>query len=515
MKVGGLRAAGVVLLLVLGAASIYHPLRALPLDVWDFREFLPILERHDGMAAQWQALLTYYGTHGRMNPLFYLTFVLQFNLFGADATGWQAIRFLVMCLDVALVAGLALRLGSSRWGATLAASLFIVATPAVSGWVQLMAEPLALLSLLAAVHLALGLRTARHEALRVLGILGGLAGLLLLKEVVGVLGALLVVFAILGWPTPSLPIGRPRLSVIVLAVGAVLLAVAVAGMIVKVRHTTGATGYGMAYGSAPLQPGRLWHNVMASVMPVRGEGRTMLSLLYPTNLLLIALAGTALFIRRRRPGAAMWYALALGLAIPVVGALAYWPWPKFDAFYALPFFLGPALLLGAALTVIEGAGRRIAWVGRGAAMLAVGYAVIPASRSVEATGARIELNASVARLLGRLMPADTVIILGPATGARQLPVRGEELRDYALALRWAGREQVPSVRDADCPSYQPDAGERTVFVSYSYGCGRLPAPRLRLIASYAWRDWVTLAPGRDTLTADLDGAAVARALAPR
>jgi hypothetical protein len=504
------------MLMLAGAAFLYHPHHTLPLEVWDFREFLPILERHDGMGAQWQALLEYYSTHGRMNPLFYLTFVVQFNIFGMDATGWQMVRFVVMAVDVALIAGLALRLGTSEWGATLSAALFVVATPVVSGWVQLMAEPLALLALLLAIHGTLGLHTAPRGTLRVLGILGSLACLFLLKEVVGILGALIVVLGALGWPLPAWPSGAARQRSLGLTVGAMVLAVATLGMIVVVRQTPDATGYGMAYGSAPLVVGRLWHNVAAIVMPVRSEGRAMQSLLYPTNLLLLALLGGALVVVwRRRVAVQRWYAVALGAAMPLLGALAYWPWPKFDAFYALPFFLGPALLLGAALTVIEGEGKRTAWIGRCMAMLAVGYAAIPASRSVEATGARIELNASVARLLGRFSAADTILMLGPASGARRLPVRGEELRDYALALHLATREQMPVVVDADCPAYRPGASERTVFVSYSYGCGRFPAPKVRLMTTYGWRDWLTLAPMRDTLSADLDGAGVARVLAPR
>jgi hypothetical protein len=505
-------AAGVFLLLC-GAALLYHPTKSLPLEVWDYREFLPILEAQHGVVAQWRALLEYYGTHGRMNPLFYLTFVAQFQAFGADATGWQLIRFMVMGANVVLVAGLARRLGASRWGALLAASLFVVATPAVSGWIQLMAEPLALLTLLGAIHLAIDFRVAPQGSPRVLGILAALAALFLLKEVVGVLGALVVVFALLGWPVPSVPDWRRNPRILLLASGALLLALATAGMILTVRHAPRATGYGMAYGSAPLSLSRLGHNVVAILMLVRGEGRALLSLLYPTNLLLLGVVcGACWILMRRSRQPALWYALALGSAIPLVGALAYWPWPKFDAFYALPFFLGPALVLAGTLTVVEGHGRWSAWVGRGAAVLAVAYAAIPASRSVEATGARIELNASVAQLVGRLTSADTVVVLGPTTGPRVLPVRAEELRDYAVALHWMAPDDAPWVHDADCPAYQPDPGGQTLFVSYSYGCGRFPAPRMRLIATFAWRDWLTLTRVVDTLSADLDGGALSRVM---
>ena len=66
--------------------------QTLPLDIWDFREFLPILNRTHGGWAQFVALLDYYAHHGRMNPLFYATFVVQYHWFGVDASGWQWLR---------------------------------------------------------------------------------------------------------------------------------------------------------------------------------------------------------------------------------------------------------------------------------------------------------------------------------------------------------------------------------------------------------------------------------------
>ncbi|HRX18968.1 MAG: hypothetical protein KC544_05145 [Gemmatimonadetes bacterium] len=501
------RAVPILGVLVL-AWLIYRPLATLPVAVWDFREFLPILDAGSGIADRYRALLDYYAGHGRMNPLFYLTFVLQHAAFGADPIGWQVVRFAVMAIDLVLLWWFAGRLGADGWGRFVATALFAVATPVVGGWIQLMAEPLALLALLGAAHLALGYREAPRWPLRAAGIVGCLAVAFLCKEVVGVFGAVVVLLAVAGWPIPRVPAPVERTRVIALALAALLVALAVGAMILAVRSGPEATGYGMAYGSAGLSPARLWHNLVATTLPVRPEGRAALALLYPANLVLVALAMLGLHGWRPADARVRGWALGLGLLLPLLGALAYWPWPKFDAFYGLPFFVGPALLLGGAVTVLGARGGAAARWGRGAALVAVGYAVIPALRSVDAAAARLRLDQSAAAIIARLGPADTVLVLGPTASDRRLPVAAAELHDYAIATHLVAADRAPTVLDVPCERYAPGASPRYAYLSYSYGCGRFPEPGLRLASPYPWRDWLTLTPHVDTLAVDLDGAPI-------
>lgn len=188
----------VVSWLVLGvlAALIYRPDRALPFDVWDFREFLPILQSRSGVIDGYSGLLEYYTSHGRMNPVFYLTFAVQYELFGENAHLWQLLRFAVMMVNVGLVMALVRRLGSGALAATLAGGLMVVATPVVRGWVQLMAEPMALTALLVAALLAVDYQAVERYRRRALLICCCLLFAFLSKEIVGTLGAVVVLLAL-------------------------------------------------------------------------------------------------------------------------------------------------------------------------------------------------------------------------------------------------------------------------------------------------------------------------------
>lgn len=498
-----------LLVLVLGLAwLLYRPDRPLPLDLWDFREFLPILERHPGVWNGYGALLDYYASHGRMNPLFYFTFAVQYALFGEGAHGWQLVRFAMMSAAVIAAYALARRLAIAPVGAALAAALLVTATPVSRAWLQLMAEPICLLALLLALHAALGYRDRAQWRGPALLMLGMIAVVFLSKEVVGVLGAVVVVLAACGWPGP---LARPRLRdprVAVLGVGALLIAGAVAVMLLVVRDRPEATGYGMSYGAGALTVGRLVHNIGAIATPISPGRDTLLGLLYPANVLALLLAGLgfATALRRGKRRVAVESMLVTGLVV-LAGALVYWPWPKFDAFYALPFFLAPSLLLGAAATALwqEGGTRRIL-VAVAVVAIAI-YAAIPAHRSAVTANAALHLNHSVTRIIGALPAIDTVVVLGPVDGPRRLPVAAAELRDFAVVLADRAPDDLPTVVDRACAAVVPPAaaGSGLAQVTWSYGCGRLPQADLSLSSPFAWRDWLTFEAVHDTLWVDLVG----------
>ena len=171
-------------------------------------------------------------------------------------------------------------------------------------------------------------------------------------------------------------------------------------MLAIVRGRPEATGYGMAYGSASLSVARFGANILAIVLPVRPGTDARLGLLYPTNVLaiLVLVLGFTTWTRRKQPPDRLLQAIGLALLPVVLGAMIYWPWPKFDSFYALPFFVGPVLLYGAALEELVGAGgsrRSFAIV---AAILIPCYGAVAASRSVETAAASLRLNGDLARL---------------------------------------------------------------------------------------------------------------------
>jgi hypothetical protein len=492
------------------ACYTYRPWIALPFDIWDFREFVPILRRNSQAIAQLHDLLTYYASHGRQNALFYGSFVAQWHLFGEHSFGWQLLRFAVMATNVVLSWHLFRRLGMSWFGAAAGAALQLGGTPAVRGWVQLMAEPQGLLALLLAALLALRFQSLTHWKVAAAGIAALIGMAVFSKEVLAVLGVPVVLLAWCRRPdgTLTLPRWSPRNALL----GALSLAVALGAaiLLLYIRQQPSAVGYGMAYGQGHLSLAHFGANLAAELLPLRTGADARLGLLYPANLLFVILVVLG-WLERLKPsggGSRRQALLELGwiAVIPAAGALVYLPWPKFDSFYGLPFFLGAALLLGCAVSTLEARGRAHRLVVRAAAGLIVGYLALASRHSVAVATASLQLNVSLARYLKTLQGYDSVVIAGPRLGPRALPVQGAELREYAIAMRYGDEQTLPQVRDVDCEGGQRLLREglrRVVLLTYSYGCGRFAQPSVRLRADFNFRDWVTLSKVEDSLTVDL------------
>lgn len=374
-----------------------------------------------------------------------------------------------------------------------------------------MAEPQALAAILAATCIALNYRatgTWRRDAFWIALLI---AVAFLSKEVIGSLGAVVFLVALCWNRVAGEPlIGRRHLAL----AGALLLVVlAEVVLLLTVRSRPEATGYGMAYGSAALSPARFGANLVAILLPVRPGADARLGLLYPANVaaLLVLVLGLTTRLRRRAVDAQLGLVITFAFLPALIGAAVYLPWPKFDTFYALPFFAGALLLYAAALDELLSA-RGIRRVCAIVAMVIVpGYAAISASRSVESAAASLRLNADLARMVGRFGVTDTVLVMSPPAGPRALPVHPDELLEYAEALGWVDAAHASTVLAAPCDRYNPTMAVDApgpVYVSYSYGCGRFPNPTLRIVSEFTWRDWHNFAAVHDTMTLDLAGRAV-------
>lgn len=512
--IGGGRHARRWLLLALPlvlALLIYHPYRALPLDIWDYREFLPILQKSTDGWHNLASLIGYYARHGRMNLLFYVTIVVEYQWFGVAAIGWQWLRVGWMAFDVVLLGMICRRLGLRTTAGIAAAAVLVTATPAVRAWVQMMAEPQALAAILGATFIALHYRATDRWQWPAFWITGLIAIAFLSKEVVGSLGAVVLLVAVV-WHRDTTERWITRRHV-VLASALALVVVGEVVLLALVRRHPDATGYGMAYGSGAISMSRFGANLVAIVLPVRPGADASLGLLYPANVvaLLVMVLGLTTRLRRRPVDAALATAIALGVLPALLGAAVYLPWPKFDSFYGLPFFAGLLLLYAAALNeLLSAPGVRRAF-GMIAVVVVPLYAAVSANRSVEAAGASLRLNARLAHIAGDFGETDTLLVLSPPAGPRALPVQAGELYDYGVALGWIQTAKLDAMLAAPCNRFTPstDVGApRVVYASYSYGCGRFPDPTLRIVSAYTWHDWHTFAAVHDTMTLDLAGGPV-------
>jgi hypothetical protein len=316
---------------------------------------------------------------------------------------------------------------------------------------------------------------------------------------------------LLAWSRqPDGRLALPRLTRRNVVLGALTLAMAVvaAGLLVLVRQQPQAVGYGMSYGSGDLSLARFADNLLSIMIPVRTGTESALALLYPANLvfLVVVLLGWLARFREaadRRTAAIhlLWIA-----ALPVLGAVVYLPWPKFDSFYGLPFFVSSGLLFGCAISALQRGSASHRILAHLAPVVILLYSAIGSRRSIATATASLQLNAAIARGLSGLREYDSVVVVGPRVGPRAIPVKGTELRAYAIAMRIAADSALPVVGDADCEGgtrLLESRLPRTVLLTYSYGCGRVPQPSLRWRADYSYRDWLTLAPVHDSLTADL------------
>jgi len=413
-----------------------------------------------------------------------------------------------MVLDVGLVWIVLQRMGMSWFGAAAGAGLFIGGLPAYRNWVQMLGEPQALAALMLALLVALGYQASRRWGWRAATIVVLLAFVMFSKEVVGVLAVPVVLLACCWKADGSL--GRPALNRrnLVLSTLVAVLVLAVLALLAYVRTRPQAVGYGMAYGGGELSLSRLAQNLGATVLPSWRAGDDPVRLFYPANLLFILLVALAWIPRLLSATSRSTAQRLLGWALlfPLLGVLAYLPWPKFDSFYALLFFFGSAVLLAQAVTWLERQSSKHAIAARGAVVLIMVYLALSTQRSTATSLAALRLNVALAQRLPSLAGHDSVVIVGPRSGPRRLPVLAAELRGYAVAMRYGTEQQMPRMRDLECADGQTVLREtqaRVVLMTYSYGCGSLPRPTMRLRTEFHYRDWVTLAPVRDSFAIDL------------
>ncbi|HEX6965129.1 MAG TPA: hypothetical protein VF166_04950 [Gemmatimonadaceae bacterium] len=494
------------------ALAIYQPWRALPFDVRDFSEFLPLLLHNNSFAARLHAFTDYYASQGRLNILSYLFLVLKWSVFGWHSAGWQLARFVEMCGIVAGVFLTLRRMGAARAGAVAGAALFIVASTAEPSWTRLtMGEPLGTMAMLGALWLAAGYQRATRRPRDGVAIAILLALALLAKEmfVATVPFVLLVALCFEGPDRVVIPERTARNIRVVVASAIACLLVLVPVAITALRVS--GERFAAQYGAAALSSDRVLHLMGVLLLPVHPAYAPRIApLLFPANLLfvLLVIAGWALAVREpvTRDAAALLGFVAL--LLPLLGAIAYAPWPLFEDFYGLPFLIASAMLVALAVTYIERYAPRGTWAAYAACVVMLGYSATTTQHAARASAARQEVNDELSRALVANAYPDSVVMATRFITPQQWEGTGPTLRRYALVFHPG--VTLPPIRDALCPATKPiyaalyqDPHDRHMLITYSDECGVFPRPMQSFVRYYHYIYWPTLQRRTDSLRADL------------
>jgi hypothetical protein len=196
--------------------------------------------------------------------------------------------------------------------------------------------------------------------------------------------------------------------------------------------------------------------------------------------------------------------MILGLAMPLIGMLLYLPWPTYWAPYGLPFLVGFALLLATAVTAAERRSPRSGLVARSLAAFGILLVVPPPVHLVRRLAARQDLNVELSRSLLARTGSDSLIVALAVPPQPGVPGMGSALRKYALVLEPGAA--LPAAIDSHCPDVAQRLRRgltRTILISYSDQCGRLPITTITVRQTFRYFDLARMRIVRDSVEAQL------------
>lgn len=490
-------------ILVLFVARPWHP-GAFP--VWDFAEMLPILREADSLGGGLARLSEFTRAEGRANYLTYLQVAATWMVAGDDPVRWQWQRAVVMLLLGATFVVAARRLGATPLAAATGALLLVCSKSGIEGWLYLSGEPLAAIGLLAVVIAGRGAPTRG----RMIAIALAALGTMLAKEVVGVLLPVALGLALVRPPADSGHGAWSRAHVRRLsAMLALVLLLETVSVVTALRDAT-VTAYAMQFQFGIDRLVRAPQLLQAMLLPVKNPTSDLSGLLYPANLVfLVAIAGSvaAWWTARPRRGdrGNGWLLGVLLASAPAIGAVTYSFWPRYSAFYGIPFALGGAGLVAMALTILARHTRARLGTVLGVAVVLTAFAALDGARTVAQRRAFADLALAASRQLGRLPSVDSVLVVKAGPGRNRWPITGPELQRYAGAVSPA-IAHVPVIRDATCSEV---AGrlraplDRMGILNDQNACGPLPTANYRFRAAADHIDWWSLSTRPDTMTLEL------------
>ena len=471
--------AAVILIAI--AWLVYRPERLRPFHILDFSEFIPILVKGEGLWDGIRDVIQYYASQGRFNAIPYVLLALKWDVFSWWTPGWQIARAILMVTLFALTYILVRKLGASRLGSLVGASVYLWAPSAVDGWVRMtIAEPLGgAIALLLAIR-ALNFQGTERWQREVVVMAVGAVALLWTKELMAPLFILPLGLALCAQHDGSFAFPRATRRNIVLTTSVAAAAILALAPIAMLYLRAEDAAYASMYGRG-----------MQSISGLMAIWVTMLIpfelIIVPVNLAwAIALAGFVVLVAigwrigfRQEPGTRARWLLGLALFVPLAGVLAYLPNPWYANFYTLPYLIGAAVLTGMGATWLQATGRT------GARMAACAWAgmLIHASTSAANYAARTDAvqrrDERVVRIVADSLDADSVRF------ATMRPPPYDWLGFGAAMSRisTARGHPWPPTRNISCEDARRGllTTPRLVTVNFESSC-RFAAPTLRRIS---------------------------------
>jgi hypothetical protein len=486
------------------AVLLYRPWSPRPFDTVDFSEFLHILTGEGGPWDRLRGMVQYYvGEHGRLNVVSYAALVVKWELLGDHASWWRWARVAEMLAICGGVYALFRRLDAGRFGAIAGASLFLVSRLSGEGWTRLtMGEPLGLALMLGAMLLACGWRSdpsvRRGGWIAVLIVLS-----ILTKESLVGLVPLVWLIGLLRDADGRLTTPLPRAEAVRLSLWVGIPACITFGAAGLTILNAGGEGFGTLYSTSNLSFATFLEGVQRP-WQIHGARSAPASWALPGNSLLLLLSLGGIIAAFRRPEAERRHLLwVAGAAVVMATAfsLLYLPWPFESLYYAMPFLIGPALLLAVGMTAIE---RGPAW-GTRAARIAWAMMLLATLTSTErATHGAIaveRVNGDLTAALAELDDTDSIVVGRLSRPAYAWVGTAPRLRRYILATGLA--DTMPPMTDRLCDDVAELVRQRppkVAIVSYLHWCGPLPEPARQFIATdpYLAVSWRGIDAGIDT-----------------
>lgn len=459
--------------------------------VWDYGEMLPLFHRSTGLWSAFQALCTFTRADGRANYLTYLQLAVNWAIAGDNTVLWQWQRAILMLLAASLFVAVVRRAGGTLTAAVIGGILLPIAVPSTEGWLFIMGEPLAVVLLLLLFLAASGYQHTDRWRMRASLITVLAAAVLLSKEVIGICLPAVIALAVCWIPGTGFRFPRtsPRLYWLT---GLLLVVLVLEGWSVEWALSHAVThAYAKSFAAGSLSFAVFWNTLQAMVLPDRFWSAGAQTALFPANVVYLAVmaAGVIMWLGRgaSREGR-IWIA---GLAsCPIAGALLYALWPRYSAFYGIPFFVASAGLFVAALDQIVLHVKSGRWLALAAGLVVIGYSASVSERTVGNKRSIADIAAAIARTFPRLPKLDTVFVVSPRQGGRHWPVTAPELRQYAAAIG-VPDSALPVITEATCEAvtdrlHQPLL--RNAVLDDHNPCGPLPAVTLQWTATPPYFD---------------------------